>query len=154
MQGCSKQAKARAYTALVRPHLETCSLVWTPYQRGALDDLEKVQNSVARWICAKWDNANYCWTKTYEECCYELNWATVHQRHLLLTCCQAYKIVNNMDSLRFEDYFQSCTKSHGLILCCASSRVNAYTDILHLPFLWNTIPFNISTSYGAFKSKL
>ena len=105
MQGCSKQAKARAYTALVRPHLETCSLVWTPYQRGALDDLEKVQNSAARWICAQWDNANYCWTKTYEECCYELNWATVHQRHLLLTCYQAYKIVNNMDSLGFEDYF-------------------------------------------------
>ena len=129
MQGCSKQAKARAYTALVRPHLKTCSPVWTPYQRGVLDDLEKVQKSAARWICAKWDNANYCWTKTYEECCSELNWATVHQRHLLLTCCQAYKIVNNMDSLRFEDYFcfnQSCTRSHRLTLCCASSRVNAY----------------------------
>ena len=25
MQGCSNQAKARAYTALVRPHLETCA---------------------------------------------------------------------------------------------------------------------------------
>ena len=31
-----------------------------------------------------------------------------------------------------------------------------HVDILFLPFLWNTIPFNIvnSTSYGAFKSKL
>ena len=24
--------------------------------------------------------------QTYEECCSDLNWATVHQRHLLLTC--------------------------------------------------------------------
>ena len=53
MQGCSKQAKARAYTALVCPHLETCSPVWTPYQRSAQDDLEKVQKCGARWICAK-----------------------------------------------------------------------------------------------------
>ena len=24
-----------------------------------------------------WDKANYCWTKTYEECSSDLNWATV-----------------------------------------------------------------------------
>ena len=74
MQGCSKQAKARAYIALVRPHLETCSQVWTPYQKGAQDDLEKVQKCAARWICAKWDKVNYCWIKTYDECCSDLNW--------------------------------------------------------------------------------
>ena len=100
MQGCSKQAKARAYIALVRPHLETCSPVWTSYQKGAQDDLEKVQKCAARWICAKWDKANYCWT-----------------------------IINNLDCLRFDDYFcfnQSSTRSHRLTLCCASSRINAY----------------------------
>ena len=69
MQGCSKQAKARAYVALARLHLETCSPVWSPYQKGARDDLEKVQKCATKWICAKWDKANYCWTKTYEECC-------------------------------------------------------------------------------------
>ena len=62
MQGCSKQAKARAYIALVCPHLETCLPVWTLYQKGTQDDLEKVQKCAARWICAKWDKANYCWT--------------------------------------------------------------------------------------------
>ncbi len=77
MQGCSKQAKGRAYTALVRPHLETCAPVWTPYQKGAQDDLEKVQRYAARGICARWDKENYCWTKTYEECLSQLNWATV-----------------------------------------------------------------------------
>ena len=34
--------------------------VWTLYQKGAQDDLEKVQKCAARWICAKWDKANYC----------------------------------------------------------------------------------------------
>ena len=97
------------------------------------DDLEKVQKCAARWICAKWDKANYCWTKTYEECRSDLNWATVHQRHLLLTCCQAYKIINNLDCLQFDDYFcfnQSSTRSHRLTLRCASSRINAYIVVV------------------------
>ena len=117
-----------------------------------------MQKCAARWICAKWDKVKYGWTKTYEECCSDLNWATVHQRHLLLTCCQAYKTINNFDSLQFDDYFcfnQSSTRSHRLTLRCASSRIK-YSFFINLPFLWNTISFNIvnSTSFGAFKSKL
>ena len=34
--------------ALVRPHLETCVPVWTPYQKGAQDDLEKVPDGFAQ----------------------------------------------------------------------------------------------------------
>ena len=162
IQGCSKQAKARAYIAL------NCSspCIWRhAHPSGHLirkvpmqDDLEKVQKCAARWICVKWDKANHCWTKTYEECSSDLNWATVHQRHLLLTCCQGYKIINKLNCLQFDNYFcfnQSSTRSHKLTLCCASSRINAYrySFFINLSFLWNTIPFNI-TSYGEFKSKL
>ena len=43
MHGCNKLAKARAYSALVCPHLESCSPVWSPYQKDAQDALEKVQ---------------------------------------------------------------------------------------------------------------
>ena len=92
-------AKARAYIVLVCLHFETCSPVWTPYQRGAQDDLEKVKKCAPRWICVKWDN--YCWSKTYEECHSDLTWATVHHRHLLLMACK----INNIDCLQFEDYF-------------------------------------------------
>ena len=39
-------------------HLSTqeklkCAPVWTPYQKGAQDDLEKVQRRATRWICIK-----------------------------------------------------------------------------------------------------
>ena len=147
MQGCSKQAKARAYTALVRPHLETCSPVWTPYQKGAQDVLEKVQRCAARWICARWDKVNFCWSKTSEECLSHLNWVTVRQRHLLLSCCQAFKIINNLDCIRFDDYLRfnkSSTRSHRFTLCCTRSRINAfrYSFFINIPFLWNTIPFD------------
>ena len=126
MQACSKQAKARAFTALVRPHLETCSPVWSPHQSGTQEELEKVQRSAARWIRAKWDKVNHRWSKTYEECRSCLSWTTVRQRHLLLSCCQAF---NHFDCLHFDDYFSfnsSPTRSHRLTLRCARSRINSY----------------------------
>jgi len=161
MQGSSKQAKARAYTALVCPHLETCAPVWTPYQKGALDDLEGVQRRAARWICSKWDKVSRCWSKTYEECRSQLRWPTVQQRHQLLSCCQTFKIIHNLDCLNFDDYLcfnQSPTRSHSLTLRCTRSRINSfrYSFFVNIPFLWNTIPYDIvnSTSYAAFKYKL
>ena len=106
-------AKARAYIVLVCLHVETCSPVWAPYQKGAHDDLEKVQKCAARWIRVKW--GNYCWSKTNEECQSDLNWATVHQRHLLLTCCKACKIISTVCGLKII-FVQSCARSHRLTL--------------------------------------
>ena len=108
---------------------------------------------------------NYCWTKTYEECCSDLNWATVHQRHLLLACCQGYKIINKLNCLQFDDYFcvlinllPGLVDLHWIVQVPELTHIDILFLIffINLPFLWNTIPFNIvdSTSYGAFKSKL
>ena len=77
LHGCSKTAKARTYTALVRPHLETCSPVWSPHQKQLKQSLENVQKRASRWVCAKWDASHFKWTKTYEECCNELNWQII-----------------------------------------------------------------------------
>jgi len=70
MHRCSKQAKSRAYTALaiVRPHLETCVPVWSPYGKVQCDSLERVQKRAARWACqAKCVSGKCQWTKTYDD---------------------------------------------------------------------------------------
>ena len=108
-----------------------------------------------------WDKVRRCWSKTYEECRTQLRWSTVQQRHQLLSCCQTFKIIHKLDCLNFDDYLcfnQSSTRSHSLTLRCARSRINSfrYSFFVNIPFLWNTIPYDIvnSTSYAAFKYKL
>ena len=161
LHGCSKTAKARTYTALVRPHLETCSPVWTPHQKQLKQSLENVQKRASRWVCAKWDASHFKWTKTYEECCNELNWQTIKQRHTMLTCCQVYKIVNIFDCLVFKDHFSynnNNTRSSPASLLIPHARVNAYSFsfFVNSPHLLNFLPASIhySSSYNTFKAKL
>ena len=78
--------------------------------------------------------------------------------HQLLSCCQTFKIIHNLDCLNFNDYLcfnQSSTRSHSLTLRCTRSRINSfrYFFFVNIPFLWNTISYDIvnSTSYAAFK---
>ncbi len=47
----------------------------------------------------KMGQKNYQWTKSYQECCDELKWQSVKERHNMLMCCQVYKILNNLDCL-------------------------------------------------------
>ena len=128
MSGCSKQAKSRAYVALVRPQLETSVPVWSPYDKVSCDSIEKVQKRAARWICAKWDKDSFQWSHSYDD------------------CCQLYKTVNHLDCLAFEDYYSfntSITRSHRYCINLLQSRVNVYrySFFVNAPFLWNALPF-------------
>ena len=138
-----KTVKNRAYLALVRPHLEFAVPVWSLHLKKDVTALEKVQKRAARWICAKWDRATFKWNKSYEDCCNELNWVTLERRRDILTCCQVYKIVNNLDCIRFQCYFSfsnTITRSHSLSLVCNHSRINSfrYSFFIHSAFLWNS----------------
>ena len=143
MYGCTKQAKARAYTALVRPHLEFCAPVWTLHGISDQNNFDKVQKSAARWICARRDCSCFQWSKSYDICRAELGWLTILDHHRLLSCSWVYKMIHKLDCLKFEDYFifnNSSTRSHGFCIRISSSRINAfrYSFFINVPSLWNT----------------
>lgn len=51
------------YTALVRPHLENCSIIWNPYYSSYIDKLDSVQRKFLRYVAYKLhlnvENLNY-----------------------------------------------------------------------------------------------
>ena len=53
--GCTQEAKANAYKALVRPCLVYVCAVWTSYTVHDIDLLELVQNRAVCWIKSYWD---------------------------------------------------------------------------------------------------
>ena len=140
MYGYTKQAKARAYTALVHPHLEFCAPVWTAHEISDQNNLDKVHKSAASWICARWDRSCFQWSKSYDICCAESNYFGLSS---FVSFSQVYKMIHKLDCLKFEDYFIfniSSTRFHGFRIRKFSSRINAFKySFLLMYLLWITM---------------
>ena len=162
MRSCRRDAKTRAYTALVRPILEYSVPVWAPHKQQHNDALEKVQSRAARWVSGtRWDRQRSCWSTPYPESCQDLQWLTLQQRRLLLCQCQTFKIIHGMDCIKFSDYFtfkRRSLRSHSNSLTIPQSRINVFrfSYFVNAPFIWNQIPPQIlqSSSLSTFKFSL
>ena len=72
MYGCTSEAKAHAYRAIVRPCLEYACTVWYPYAVGDIKMLESVQLRSARWIKSFYNPVLQSWTKSSDSCVRDL----------------------------------------------------------------------------------
>ena len=161
LRHASKEAKARAYLALVQPQLEYAASVWTPHLKSQILKIEKVQTRAARWVVDKWIPQTNSWSKTYDGCLNVLRWLTLQGCRDLLSCCQTYKIIHKLDCLNFDDYYCFNTlpiQFHDLTLQCKLARMNSYrfSFFVNSCFLWNSLLHNIahSSSVTLFKSSL
>ena len=161
---CSSLAKLRAYLSLVRPLMDYCSPVWSPYQHYLQHDLEIIQKRAARWICgARWDSSLFTWSRSYVSCMQQLHLLPVITRHQFLSCCQVFKAIHNLVCVPFESFFSFNTVSvsrfaHKYTLSIPPSNLDVfrYSFFVNIIFIWNSIPFSIvdSDSFLSFKSKL
>ena len=96
---CNYQTKSVAYTTLVRPHLEYCSPVWSPYTKKNIHLLERVQRCAAHICLGNWEDS-------YEHLQRVLKWQTLELRRTYLNLLQMFRIVRSFDAIPFDAFFE------------------------------------------------
>jgi len=71
--------KSNAYTSLVRPHLEYCSPVWSPYIKNLTNKVEMVQRWAAIYATNRYHNTSSATTTMLDQ----LDWETLEDRRTI-----------------------------------------------------------------------
>ena len=102
-----KQDFLMLYKAYVRPHLEYCVQVWSPYQIGDIQTLEKVQRRETKLV---YGIAKY----SYEERLNYLGLTTLQMRRIRGDLIETYKLLTGKEKVGYEQFFRLAGASHGL----------------------------------------
>ena len=95
----SREVISKLYNGYVRPVIEYCAQVWSPYLRKDIEMLEAVQRRATRMISG------------LEKVCYaerlkELGMFSVERRFLRGDMIQVFKIFTSLDNIGIEKFFQ------------------------------------------------
>jgi hypothetical protein len=145
---CNPSALIKAYTTYVRPILENCTQVWSPYMSCDIIKLEKVQKYVTRRIFIKC-KLSY---SDYSERLRILALQTLETRRIIFDLTLVFKIVNRLIDLNLNDYFTLSTyldrptRGHFLKLKCQTIskhnfRANFFCNRI-IP-IWNSLPATV-----------
>lgn len=92
----------RLYTTYVRPHLEYAAPAWSPWTRGDVELLERVQQRAVRAVAGLEG-------RTYEDRLLELGLSSLEHRRKELDLVQAYKILSGKDDVKSDLWFRRVT---------------------------------------------
>ena len=146
-----------AYNALVRPHLEYASVVWSPWQTYLEDAIEKVQRRAARYVCNKHGMTSV--TNLIKL----LNWDTLKVRRIKSSLCMMYKIHYGLVKFPLYQYVSPSTithtrRSHQYKILSLSALKNSfhYSFLPRTIPLWNNLPSHLidHSSMDHFRSQL
>ena len=145
----------RLYKSLVRPHLEYCSLVWSPHYNKDKSLLERVQHRFTHLF----ENLK---DLSYETRLRNLKLWTVEERRNRSDLIELYKMIHGFSGLPFDKFFTfapyTATRGHSQKL----AKRHSNTDIKMFSFSarvinrWNSLPQDAvdSTSVNSFKGQL
>ena len=106
----SEQTKATAYCSMVRPLLEYCSTVWSPYTHKYVHKLEMVQRRAARYVTNRYHN-NSSVTSMLDH----LDWESLEARRTKHRLIMFFKIVHGLVDIPSDAYLTPAstrTRSH------------------------------------------
>lgn len=140
------------YNFYLRPYLDYCSQIWSPYMSGDIDFIEKLQRKATKSVLGL-SNLDY------NERLYRLKLSSLVERRHKLDMVELYKIINGYVNVDASKYFtlrnNPRLRGHNFHL-----KTNRFNTLVRKNFFtqrvvqkWNTLPSNIvnSNSIGSFK---
>ena len=94
-----RDTKEVSYKTLVRPQIEYAALIWIPYHKLQIQEVEKVQRRAARWTYRRWRN-----TSSVGDMLDELKWLSLEARKEQSSLTFFYKIHSGTVSLDKDKY--------------------------------------------------
>ena len=156
--GCMEDIKSRAYTTLVRPHLEYGSCVWDPHTQKHISDIEGVQRRAARFVksCHKREPG------TVTQLLKDLNWCSLEHRRKVARLTYMHKIVNGEIAINIPAHVQKqrrVTRQYHpkrFINIGSTSNTYKYSFFTRTIKEWNTLPVNVieQSTTNSFKAAL
>jgi len=144
------------YKAYIRPHLEYCIQVWSPYLKKDIESLERVQRRATKLVGSLKN-------KPYEERLKALQLTTLEKRRLRGDLIETYKIVTNKENIDSSQFFHIADtghdlRGHSLKLSQSrnTSRVRRMFFSQRVVADWNRLPQYVvdAPSTNAFKNRL
>ena len=148
----------RLYKVYVRPHLEYCVQVWSPWNQKDIDLLEDVQRRVVRMTSGLSSG-------TYMERLAELDLTTLEERRQRGDMIQTWKILHGHDDVKEETWFTRKNRvstvntrlnssPFNLELKRAKSELRNNSFSIRVVNSWNSLPDLVkgSTTLNSFKN--
>ncbi len=142
----SQAVLLKAYKVYVRPHLEYCSSVWSPYLKKDIIALTKVQNYFTRRLFANC-RIPYCCSDERDR---YLHLETLEIRRVKADLIMVYKIIFKQVSLELNDFFEFApdrgTRGHNFKLRANTSHLDVRQKFFacRVVNIWNLLPANVS----------
>ena len=133
----------RLYTQYVRPHLEFCTPVWSPWSGADKECLERVQRRAVGMVSG-------LVSQNYEERLTELGLTTLEERRHQIDMLQVYKVLNGKDKVQSENWFVMAANGERATRAAADPlnlripaprlEVRRHFFTQRVPEPWNKIP--------------
>ena len=149
--------KSSAYLSLVRPILEYCCTVLSPYTQDYINKLEMVQGRVARYVTNRYHN-----TSSVTSMLEHLEWESLELRRVKCQLTMLFEIINNLVDIPPDQYLtETSTRtrshhSHKFRHVPASSDYFKNSFFPRTIVLWNSLPASLADapSLVSFKQEL
>ena len=132
----------RAFCVYVRPILEYCSPVWSPYRKHQIAKLERVQRQFTKAI-------HPVRHLSYPARLAALGLRSLEHRRLVADLCLCYKMINGMIDSEVKEHFQfmgeTRTRGHDLKLRQSACRcdITKYYFTSRVVGVWNALPGHV-----------